>query len=102
MSILQLFITCFNCHHYRCKLLKIIPARKLILYLFLNDFHFDRVVSRFYCKDAKTWKECYGKRDHKWPDILVVVNVGLVLIVAFFVNKYFEMPVISWLSKKLL
>jgi hypothetical protein len=26
----------------------------------------------------------------------------LVLIVAFFVNKYFEMPVISWLSKKLL
>lgn len=61
-------------------------------------------VSRHYHKQhANSWQECFARRkESNWPDILVIWNVFLLFVVAFLVNKYYEKPVISWLSQKLL
>ena len=58
---------------------------------------------RYNPEDAKSWLECFAQtKDTAWPDFLVIWNVFLLFLVAFFVNKYYEKPVIEWLSKKLL
>lgn len=50
---------------------------------------------------AESWFDCMAIR-RPWPDVLVIWNVWLVFAVAYVVNRFYERPVVAWLSKKLL
>ena len=53
-------------------------------------------------EDVSSWHECFAKSGYQeWPDVMVVWNVSLLFAVAYAVNRWFERPVVKWLSAKM-
>lgn len=54
-------------------------------------------------EDVSSWTECFAKSGYQeWPDVMVVWNVFLLFVVAYFVNRFYEQRVVAWASKKFL